>query len=381
MRIPRRTRLPAYLAGGMGLTLASPALADPPPADAYQIRYYITDEQGDRGRELSLTDLQGYGNRARGECGQDIRARVAISSISGYDEIQTDVHVGSHCAEGVNLGSQYFPCAKVASEFPVAFTKQPSPEYAFDPIWLAWGASGVDTAVSLATPAGTCSSGDASGGIWMCAGVEDCMMGNFFISGNQQENGGDEASGGIAYDFQAPAVTPTDLEVLGGDDAVKINWTLSNPGDINGFRVLCADMDGNPIDSLRVTAPAIDRRPDGQYYYTRNNLCPGGLFGDNYDPDNDSAWGDGDGDGDGGDGDGDSTLGEPTFPNSGIESLDWDYVCSGHIASNSTSIRVEGLENGVEYQFLLVAYDNAGNPRATEVVVGKAVETRDLWEQ
>ncbi|MBL4688984.1 MAG: hypothetical protein JKY37_30615 [Nannocystaceae bacterium] len=69
-------------------------------------------------------------------------------------------------------------------------------------------------------------------------------------------------------------------------------------------------------------------------------------------------------------------------PSAGIESLDWDYVCSGHLGFNADSARIEGLENGTSYRFLVVAYDKAGNPiQVSEPQEATPRETTDLWEQ
>ena len=47
----------------------------------------------------------------------------------------------------------------------------------------------------------------------------------------------------------------------------------------------------------------------------------------------------------------------------GLHALDWDYLCSDHISVDETSVNIHGLENGVDYRFLLVTYDASGNPR------------------
>jgi hypothetical protein len=62
--------------------------------------------------------------------------------------------------------------------------------------------------------------------------------------------------------------------------------------------------------------------------------------------------------------------------------MDWAYVCSGFMAPASSSGRISGLENGVEYQVLVVAYDRSGNPvPASDVLTATPRETTDLWEQ
>lgn len=65
-----------------------------------------------------------------------------------------------------------------------------------------------------------------------------------------------------------------------------------------------------------------------------------------------------------------------------LRSLDWKYLCSDHLAAISKSVRIDGLENGKAYNFLLVPYDRHGNPRPVEEILQATPEdTRDLWEQ
>jgi uncharacterized protein (TIGR03382 family) len=53
----------------------------------------------------------------------------------------------------------------------------------------------------------------------------------------------------------------------------------------------------------------------------------------------------------------------------GLHALDWDHVCSSHVAFNETSVAIGGLQNGKSYNFVLVAHDMFGNPRALARVV------------
>jgi len=64
-----------------------------------------------------------------------------------------------------------------------------------------------------------------------------------------------------------------------------------------------------------------------------------------------------------------------------LGTLDYAYVCTGHIAATSSSARVEGLENGRTYQFLVVAYDKFGNPvPASGILTAAPAATNDLWD-
>ncbi len=51
-----------------------------------------------------------------------------------------------------------------------------------------------------------------------------------------------------------------------------------------------------------------------------------------------------------------------------LHALDCAYLCSDHLDLNTRSINIYGLENGVDYNFVLVTYDAAGNPQAHPIV-------------
>jgi MYXO-CTERM domain-containing protein len=68
-------------------------------------------------------------------------------------------------------------------------------------------------------------------------------------------------------------------------------------------------------------------------------------------------------------------------PTTGIQTLDYSYVCSDHLGFNTTSTRISGLENGRTYTFLVVAYDQAGNAVFGETIEARPIPTNGLWEQ
>jgi len=462
-RCARRT---ALLGVTLLASLVAPgpeAVAAPPSEQDFQIYYFITNRDGSRGRQMSATDIESYAfvNRARCECEQKIITRVTYQGSSAVDQDQVNTYVGQNCADAqANAGiGNFAPCAQLTSGAPQSF--QTGPEYAFNPIFLAYGVTG-DQGISMAQPAGGCDGGvEGQGGLWMCSGVNTCQMGDFFMTGTTNLN---VPGSGIRYDFQPPVNPPTDFKISSGDEAVNITWEVTAVPE-SGYRVLCADENGDPIGSPHAAALESQRDAvavmNGTVYYTAGNICPDGVFGDdNY---GEGATGDGDGDmtgdGDGdmtttGDGDGDMTTtgdgdGDMTttgdgdgdceqgldgcacfdddtcisdnvlcidgtcefqgctpgeldcactaegtctspatcednicvMPSEGIGSLDWSYVCSPHLGFNNREARIEGLENGKTYQFIVVAYDAAGNPVASEIIEGTPVETRGLWEE
>lgn len=451
------------------------ALAAPPTAQDFQIYYFLTDRFGDRNRQMSQQDMELIVNQARCECDQKIAARVTFQG-GAVDQDQTNVYVGQNCATAQSNGGlgQFAPCAQLGSGTPQAF--QTGQEYTFSPIFLAWGVTG-SQAITEAVADGQCSGIEGESGIWMCSGVNTCSSGTFFMDGTTNFN---SPGMGIRYDYQPPVNPPTNFVTSAGDRSVGITWDITaTPGA--GYRVLCADADGNPVPNA--FADAIANRDelsimDRTLYYTKNNLCPDGdAFGPDYGGEGGTGTGDGDGDaGTGtetgtGDGDGDlactpgtelceceldlcdeglscdpdlslcvsdscadnpglddcpcdaegscaddalecneqgiceflgCTPGEPgcvcaegdtctspstcvngfcNVPTTGIESLDWAYVCSEHLGNVTREARIEGLENGQEYTFIVVAYDNAGNAVASETLTATPVETRGLWEE
>jgi len=104
----------------------------------------------------------------------------------------------------------------------------------------------------------------------------------------------------------------------------------------------------------------------------KTNVCGDGKLGPGEDCDNGSD-----------NGDGKLCRADCTRQSSeAMQNLDWAYVCTPHLSQQTRSTRIEGLENGKNYNFMLVTYDRAGNPRPyTTIVESVPLDTRDLWEQ
>lgn len=521
-------------------------------AEDFDILYRIADAQG-RGeggdsRQMTTNDLRWFVNRARCECGQQIWTRIRLNNVQ-IDENFIGAFVGSRCAEG-QLGNnvQAKPCVRLLEATPGQFSNPPF-EATFSPIWLASGvALGSPQDIAAAEPFFSCDFGQGTNtGVWICAenGQEaQCQPEEFIITGTQNINSPEDDPIGIAYDFVGPIINaPGDLafEVEPGDGALRVSWDIPVNDDIHGFRILCSDVEGNPVPDTGFTLRSETAPNEGLIYYTASNLCPEGPFGPNpegdgtptseppvpggipdegtgsgtsgmntsggvvepppdawsaeprvsrtdqccspqpqgncnqssnaediacanlvraelpecaaewtedcaerasqlclscgsagaccvpnptpgcYDQacmqdvcmdelvaccDVGGAWSPSCADraretcnvcameGDSGDlgttsGGGDTTAGAETegtdtegAGSQPILSLDWDYVCSGHLALGTTSARIGGLENGRTYNILVVAYDRQGNPTvASSVLEGVPQETIDFWEQ
>jgi MYXO-CTERM domain-containing protein len=378
---------PRLLAAAASLLWLLPraARAEPPSADQFLIYYYMTDENGKKGRRLTFQDMTQFVNRARCECNQKVIAEIQLKKGSTQiDQVQLQTFVGLRCDEAQAVfNPQLRQCLRLSVGFPNAFADRES--FAIDPVWFAGGvALGADGKVANqdfpdAQPDGSCYAGQGASGIWMCAenGMQaQCQQDEFFITDTHNSNiPMDKTAAGLAYDFQPPVAPPSEFKIIPGDRAVEVSWDLESYGDIEGFRILCAHADGTPVAGKGASRRDPTAENIGDIYFTKDSLCPDGPFGES------SGGGTGgSGSTSGGGGTGTGTGG--ALPASGIASLDYDYICSGHLPKTTTRARIDGLVNGETFHFLVVAYDLFGNPVAASGVLEAAPEaTNDLWDQ
>ena len=357
------------------LTLAlaavpSHARAELPDPFAFPVRFSVLDPDGQVVREMTDDDLSAYVNLARCECGQPIRAEVAMVPPAASDLAQQiNAYVGTACdvAEAEPNG-QFRPCGMLASQVAAAYTD--GTDVDFHPLFLGRGIAGPLENRSVGDPAtvveGGCAGISGEAGVWLCSPLENGQ------SGCQTDEIFRHPQPKIRFDFIPPLATPTDFTVEPGDRSVRLRWS-GEIGDIQGYRILCADEAGAPIPGLAVDPPEPTAPADGTHYFTAHNLCgdspftsvmitdpagPAGTCGDGVLDEGEECDDDLRGD------DhlcaADCTLRVPAE----LYALDWDYVCSDHIAFNEHEFLLGGLENGKTYQFVLVPHDRHGNPRA-----------------
>ncbi len=328
----RFERRPARLLGGLALLLGGslPAVsrADPPVAEDFTVQYWTTNEDGERGRQMTSNDLRGYVNKARCECGQAVSARVRLQSAEARDAVRVRTHVGTRCNEGESGNNiQARPCVVAIDDFTNAYTR--NVDFEFNPLWLATGITrdssrGIDEAEAAVG----CDTQEGDGGIWICVesnGETSCQSEEFVIQGPQTEIVDDNGMGqALSVDFRPPTVNATNFRAVGGDTSVVIKWENQTTTDVQGFRALCANADGSPVRGKGFSLSSVTAENRGTMYFTADNLCPDGPFDevevtdepDDVLPDPGGTGGTG---GTGGDTDGDTDFGSTGAAGFGAE--------------------------------------------------------------
>ncbi|MDC0666876.1 DUF4215 domain-containing protein [Nannocystis radixulma] len=257
-----------------------------PPADAFTIQYWLTDDQGKFVRPMTDKYVKQYYNRARCECGHKIGLVIRLKKVgTGYDTTQfLNSFVGTQCATAeTQLAGQFRRCAQFSSELVPVY--QSGITTNFHPIWLTQGVSpnSTERLPELAITSGSCEANVVGqGGVWMCAPnmntQNGCQADEFFIQGSQNINTTDKA-GGIAFDFTPPLLEVTDFKAQPGDGAVVLTWSTATSGDIQGYRVLCEDAaTGQPVPNKTQPRPGLLDLPSGTFFFSKNTICPNGPF-------------------------------------------------------------------------------------------------------
>jgi hypothetical protein len=180
------------------------------------------------------------------------------------------------------------------------------------------------------------------------------------------------------YDFDAePPPLPADIRASGGENAINIRWDPleSQQSEVDGFQVLCGKVDGSAAFESPRADPAYDTP-----FLLCGSTAPVNLFpgGDNT-PGADAGPDEGPDAGTPPDaGAPEGTIGTADLP-PWMANLDERYIC-GSGSATETSIRINGLENGVAYRVALVSVDDARNVAARDLGVVTPQAVTDFWE-
>lgn len=374
------------LAGSLGFAPAARA-ADPITADMFEVRFAIPGQDGATLREMSALDRDHFVNQARCECGQPLRATVRLREQAADVDETTLIQsmIGPYCPYGDAVPDGPFrPCGIMASATAPSYFVGQSVD--FHPIFLSSdidaSSGGVRDVQQPTTVLARRCDNEALGwgGVWVCVesnATPGCQPDEVILQLDDSEEPGTTPR--LIFDYMPPVVRPEEVAAVSADSGVQLRWVVGQPGDIHGFRVLCERSDdGQPAASQRFDPPDPFAEPDGTHYFNAHNLCddqPILSYKSAIEPAGDGSCGDGVrdpgeacDDGEANDIDGlcrsDCSLGVSAE----LHALDWAYLCSDHLDLNTRSINIYGLENGVDYNFVLVTYDAAGNPRAHPVV-------------
>lgn len=178
------------------------------------------------------------------------------------------------------------------------------------------------------------------------------------------------------FDTRRPPL-PDNIKASAGENAVNIRWDAleSRAGEVQFYQVLCARADGSP---------AFDAAKGDPEYDTPAGLCnsPAAIdfFSDeDSEPDDDADAGPGLDAGTEPDaGTPDAGTTDPTRPD-WMNALDQRYIC-GTGSATATSIRINGLENGVAYRVALLSVDDARNVVARDLGEVTPQPVTDFWE-
>ncbi|MBA2538272.1 MAG: hypothetical protein H0V17_01445, partial [Deltaproteobacteria bacterium] len=142
----------------------------------------------------------------------------------------------------------------------------------------------------------------------------------------------------IGFDTKAPPL-PDNISATGGEGSIEITWDIpdANATDLYAFQAFCMDANGEAVSA-----------GEPPLYSTTATVCgiamPLDLVASPID-------------------NGEGT--EVTVAPTPFQNLDPAFLCGTQESGTATSLRIEGLENNMEYTVALVAVDFYGNPIGT----------------
>ena len=140
------------------------------------------------------------------------------------------------------------------------------------------------------------------------------------------------------------AFVPSDISVVGGNEAVTVNWNWPNGLSPSGNQAFLG------VQLFCVRGPDLQVFQNGAYgrsFMTASTLCK-----------------------------------DIVPPTPGIAALDPDFLCSGLLPSTSTSYRIKGLQNGIYYGVGVAAIDKYQNASPiTTLYYAQAIPTVDFYTE
>lgn len=298
---------------------------------------------------LTTFQLARFFNKANCDCSAPINlfisllgTGVAKRSTSGVTSGTLYVVLGTGCSSFDSQAQAVGGCLQIASEPVLTFLNQGS----FTLNTNARVLSTYFNATGVITDAGTYTTGTGTTGT---APACTSPIGQQFTS--TVNFNFDFGTGSITLSLPLmlnidliPPPPPAGVTIRGGDEALVMNWTAistANVPDLLGYQILCSRADQYQVfKEVDNDAGGTSSGPFGAAFQT----CPGTRTG------------------------------------TGILGLDPAFICSGLLSAQSTSDRVEILQNDITYAAAVVAIDNSGNPSEPVVGFGTPVKTLSFYD-
>ncbi len=295
---------------------------------------------------LTTFELSRFFNKANCDCATPVNIFISLLSsgiakraTAGITTGTVSIVLGSTCSSAIGLqsGVSVGSCLQIASEPVLTFLNQASYAVPTD----ARALSTYFNSTGLTADGGTATTGAATA-CTAPTGQSFTQTINFNF---------DFGSGRIDLSVPlmvlidlVPPPAPTGVTVQGGDEALVINWKPVDQAvvpDLLGYQILCSRADQYQVFN---ESPANDGGTSTGSFGSAFQVCP------------------------------------KTRTGTGVEGLDPLYVCSSQLSAQSTSTRVEILQNEITYAAAVVAIDNSGNPSEPMIQYGKPVKTLSFYD-
>jgi len=340
-------RAEAQITGTGGSTITG---AGGSTGSVFQASDFFTGVQRFPPVNLTTFEMARFFNKANCDCSTPINLFISLLSSgvakragSGITTGTLSVVLGTTCGSitGLQNGQAVGACLQIASEPVLTFLTQ--------------GAYPIPTdARTLSTyfnAAGTTFDGGTGTGTGTAPACTSPIGQQFTQTVNFNFNFG---SGNIDLSIPlmlivdlVPPPPPTNVTVQGGDEALVMNWTTVDSSlvpDLLGYQILCSRADQFQVfKGTDNDAGGTNGSPFGPAFQT----CPATRAA--------------------------SGL-------AGVEGLDPAFVCSGQLSAQSSSARVEVLQNDITYAAAVVAVDNSGYPSEPVVHFGTPIKTLSFYD-
>jgi hypothetical protein len=296
---------------------------------------------------LTTFQLARFFNKANCDCSAPVNlfisllpTGVAKRSTSGITTGTLSVVLGNGCSSilGLQTGQSSGSCLQVASESVLTFLNQGSFTIPTDSRTLSVYFNVIGTTLDGGATTGTGTAPACTSPI----GQQFTQTVNFNFNFG---SGGVDLSLPFSLTIDlVPPPAPTGVTIRGGDEALVMNWTAistANVPDLLGYQILCSRADQYQVFNGKDNdAGGVNGSPFGAAFQT----CPSTRTG------------------------------------TGVQGLDPAFICSGLLSAQSTSDRVEILQNDITYAAAVVAIDNSGNPSEPIIGFGTPVKTLSFYD-